>query len=787
EILLKKSEESSITESKQIQQAQLESDALWRSITQNSPDHIISLDRELKIQFINHTAPGLTVEQVTGTPIYNYIAEEKQGEVKAKLETVLATNKAIRYETEYVASTGEMIYYESRATPRIVSGQTVGILVFARDITERINAKIALQESKDQIELLLNSTAEGIFAIDLDCKCTLCNSASLKLLGYNSAEELVGQIIHDLIHHSYKDGSSYPPEECKVYQSLRKAENIHCDDEMFWRADGTCFPVEYWSHKILQNGKPIGAVITFIDISERKQAVLALQKSAVELTQLIDTANAPIFGIDKEGKVNEWNQTAQRITGFIKEDVLGHGLVKEFILNEYQNQVKTVLEHALQGEETSNYEFPLETKDGKRLMILLNASTRRDMDDKIIGVIGVGQNITARKEAEQKLAQLNQELEYKVQQRTEELQAANEELQTTNKGLQDITKALQASRAGFNSIVDKLSFGIMVINQENIIQYLNPTMQSLFSHAPLAIGKEFAVPTTYPGERIEVRVTLSEEEIGIAEMYLVKTLWEEKPAYLIMLHEITELKKAQADLENERASLARRVDERTGELSKANAELARASRLKNEFLANMSHELRTPLNAIIGMSELLLDDVYGEINEGQLKAIKHIDNGGRHLLSLINDILDLSKIEAGKMKLEQGNVIIDGTCRSSIQMVKQIATKKQISVRFASDDNVKTIFADERAVKQILVNLLNNAIKFTHPKGKVTLELHGDKVNKVAKINVIDTGIGVPEHELDNLFEPFVQIDSRLNRQHEGTGLGLALVYKLIELHGGSI
>ncbi len=137
------------------------------------------------------------------------------------------------------------------------------------------------------------------------------------------------------------------------------------------------------------------------------------------------------------------------------------------------------------------------------------------------------------------------------------------------------------------------------------------------------------------------------------------------------------------------------------------------------------------------------------------------------------------------MKLKQGSIIIDGVCRSSMQFVKEIAMKKKISVLFASDDNVKTIFADERAIKQILVNLLNNAIKFSHPKDKVILELQGDKVNKVAKINVIDTGIGVPAHELDNLFQPFVQIDNRLNRQHEGTGLGLALVYKLIELHGG--
>ncbi len=366
------------------------------------------------------------------------------------------------------------------------------------------------------------------------------------------------------------------------------------------------------------------------------------------------------------------------------------------------------------------------------------------------------------------------------------MQATNEELQKTNDKLSETTKALEASRTSFQNVVDKSASGIMVVDENAIIQFLNPAMKKQFCDSHLSIGEEFAIPIA-PNKRTEVKITLPNNEIGIAEMDVVKTFWENKPAYLFMLHDITETKKAHIALEIERASLAKRVEERTAELSQANAELAQAARLKDEFLANMSHELRTPLNAIITMSDLLKDGIYGEIAPKQSKPLKHIIESSYHLLSLINDILDLSKIEAGKLELQIETIFVEGVCHSILQIIKQLAIKKQIKILFASDDSVKTIFADQRALKQVLVNLLNNAVKFTPQKGKVTLELQGDEINKVANFHVIDTGIGIPENEIERLFKPFVQIDSSLSRPHEGTGLGLALVYKIVELHGGSV
>ncbi len=240
-----------------------------------------------------------------------------------------------------------------------------------------------------------------------------------------------------------------------------------------------------------------------------------------------------------------------------------------------------------------------------------------------------------------------------------------------------------------------------------------------------------------------------------------------------------------ATVQQDRALLAQRVDERTTELSRANAELARAVRTKDEFLANMSHELRTPLNAILGLTESLQEYVYGPINERQEKTLRTIENSGRHLLDLINDILDLAKIEAGKIEVHMDTVTIETICTASMQFIKHQAHKKNITVNFAMQTDLTALQTDVRRLKQILINLLSNAVKFTRNEGAIGLQVTSD--HDVIQFTVWDTGIGIAEEHIELLFRPFVQLDSSLSREHVGTGLGLALVARLSELLGGSV
>jgi PAS domain S-box-containing protein len=251
--------------------------------------------------------------------------------------------------------------------------------------------------------------------------------------------------------------------------------------------------------------------------------------------------------------------------------------------------------------------------------------------------------------------------------------------------------------------------------------------------------------------------------------------------------EISDRKRAEAALGEERALLAERVEERTADLQAANLELARASRLKDEFLASMSHELRTPLTAILGLCDVLKLEVYGSLTKKQTRSINNIEDSGRHLLELINDILDLSKIEAGKLELQIGPVSINAVCQSSLKFVNETAHKKSIDLSLKIDSAVSTLQADDRRLKQILVNLMSNAVKFTDEGGSVSLEVTGDPEAEQIHFAVSDTGIGISEEERGHLFQPFVQLDSSLSRQYSGTGLGLALVRRMVEMHGGEI
>jgi signal transduction histidine kinase len=291
------------------------------------------------------------------------------------------------------------------------------------------------------------------------------------------------------------------------------------------------------------------------------------------------------------------------------------------------------------------------------------------------------------------------------------------------------------------------------------------------------------------------RVELPEElrtgvlVVGVAALTATAAFWLWHTR-MTLADAFRELEDANAALSDSERSLERKVHERTAQLEASQVALARArdeallaNQHKSAFLANMSHELRTPLNAIIGFSEALLARLFGELNPKQTEYLEDVHSSGQHLLSLINDILDLSKIEAGRLELAAAKVDLPTAIENALVLIHERAARKGIELTSRLDPALGEINADERKLKQVLINLLANAVKFTDTGGRVTVR--AAPTASGVRVEVEDTGIGIAAEHLELIFEEFRQVTDPSARKQEGTGLGLALVKRLVTLHGG--
>jgi PAS domain S-box-containing protein len=350
----------------------------------------------------------------------------------------------------------------------------------------------------------------------------------------------------------------------------------------------------------------------------------------------------------------------------------------------------------------------------------------------------------------------------------------------------------------FRRLVENANDVIFTVTLDGQFTYISPQFQEMLGFTPVEfIGKPFqslAHPDDVPMMmQVLQRQLVTHEKLSGAEF----RLRHQNGEYLwVMANNAAPIADAKGNLVgfqgivrniHDRKLADEQIQRSHEQLRISNAELARITRLKDEFLANMSHELRTPLNAILGVSEALLEGAYGPLSPQHHKSLTLVDASGHHLLDLINDILDVAKIESGQLELKPTRISIKYLCEASLSLVRPLAMQQQVELTCEINTDCPFIYVDDRRMRQVLINLLNNAIKFTPSGGTITLVVNQHPLSKTLEFHVQDTGIGIAPENLSQLFQPFMQIDSSLSREYAGTGLGLALVKRIMDLHGGTV
>lgn len=489
-----------------------------------------------------------------------------------------------------------------------------------------------------------------------------------------------------------------------------------------------------------------------------------------EISDLYNHAPCGYLTVDQTGNITNVNDTALKWLGYAREDMLGQDIA-HFLQPNCASATGTILQQAFwlyrSNGLISNAAAQMLRCDGSRFPVLLNAS----------GVYNAAHEL--------------------VLDRITVIDMT--ELQQTEKALRDSDARLSFLLTETPAIIFTLALeqGIrMTYCSESVKKVLGFEAKQFIEHPTLyeehILPEDLAHFQSNWSEILQRGETLGEYRFRCADghyrwlssgMRVVRDAQNQPQEIIGYAVDVTTQKQAEDDLRASELHLRRSRDA----LQLANAELAKASRLKDEFLASMSHELRTPLTAILGLSQGLLEDLYGPLTLKQRDSVQTLQSSGTHLLNLINDILDLSKIEAGALELEKSVIAIQPLCAKSIELVKGMAGKKHLRTFLTIDSAVESIVADERRLQQMLVNLLSNAVKFTDEGKKIGLEIIGDADTGTARFTVWDTGIGIAQEDMGRLFQRFMQIDSTLSRRYPGTGLGLSLVARMAEIHGGSV
>jgi PAS domain S-box-containing protein len=805
-----------ITERKLASQALKRERDLLNTIINSTPDNIYLKDTAGRFLMINKAQMehlGATREQdVIGKTDFDFFSHAHATETRADEQRILEIGEPMQDRLEhYVDPRGHVVWISATKAPiRDEGGSIVGIVGMSRDITERKLAEAALRESEQRYRRLFDSNPSPLWVYDRETLRFLAvNKAAMAHYGY-SHDEFLAMTIKDI----------RPPVDVPRLLEQIAAPTVEDETPDRWQhltKDGRVIDVEITSHPVAFAGRD-AKVVLVTDITERLQAEGKLRESEARYRSMFDKNQAIKLVIDPATSlVVDANQAAADFYGYPRSELIGKHmgdintlqpgeLRDEMYRAAAEQKAYFVFQHRLADgtlRDVEVYAGPIET-GGKRL------------------VYSIIHDITERRQAETALRQQN-----------EYLAALYGTLPAILKRLDvdDVLEAIVMRAAalvgtahGYIYLVEPDTHDLVVQIGLGIYDHrrgyrIRPDDEPGLAGRVYRSGQPIAIADyqQWDGRRHDFDNDPLHANVGVplmsgADVVGVLGLSYDEPGRLFTVEEIALLSRfaqlASIALDNARLFTTAQAEIAERRRIEANLELARdqaleAARLKDEFLAVMSHELRTPLNAIIGFTELTLEEQVGPITELQRNTLHRVSRNAHNLLALINNILDMSKMDAGHIHLQHEPINLSDIALGAITGIEALVTAKSLQLDMhPRDQPLPPVYGDAGRLHQIATNLLSNAVKFTPPGGTITVALEHGTIDTVAiaappqhislagewvALSVRDTGIGIPSDEHERVWSEFYQIDASVTRQYGGTGLGLAIVKRLTHLMGGHV
>ncbi len=726
-----------ITEQKQLEQQLRDNQTYNRGLIESSVDGLITVDPAGTITDVNDRMcqmTGYARAELVGSAFADYFTDPARA--RAGVEQTFDAGVVTEYALTLVARSRRQLQVSFNASVfKDPNGSVRGIFASARDITDRVRLEEQLRENQAYNRGLIESSVDGLITVDPDGFITDVNEQMCRMTAY-ARDELIGS--------GFKQYFT-EPDRADTGVKRTFAEGVVTNYELVLKPKTGRKATVSFNASVFRasDGRVQGIFASARDISEQARLQTQLAEQQAYNRSLIEASADAQFAIAPDGTITDVNEEATRLTGYSRKHLVNSRFSEYF--TEPDHARSGVLQ-TLQDRRVIGYELILITRYGRRIAVSFNAGVFTDAAGSALGILAAARDITAQKELENQL---------------------------------------RDSQFYTRSLIESNIDALMTTDPLGIITDVNQQMEELtgFSREEL-IGLPFKTYFTDPTRAEQgIKIVLGDGRVTNYEL----TARAKNGVETVVSYNATTFNDQNGRLQGVFAA-ARDVTERKRfeqTLQEKNVELESANFAKDRFLASMSHELRTPLNAIIGFTGALLMKLPGPLNAEQDSQLRTIQTSGRHLLSLINDLLDLAKIESGKVEVHFEAV----SCRDIIEEVAQsllpLAQGKGLALEVRLPDEEVFAQTDRRALSQILINMTNNAIKFTDA-GRVGLIVVQSSSGDT-QISVEDTGTGIRPEDKARLFQAFEQLETTSVRRHEGTGLGLHLSQKLAELLGGRI